>query len=659
MCRVDTERIDVRREPLVVRDGCAPARTPLGRWPADEALVRSEQFAVNEAIACLANANGVFGVHAPLGTGVAEVFGDLVAAVVIERARRIEDLAEPSAAFGEGRGWGAHTVTAPAPELAGFEIVLATPETAGVLARPGLGLPPIGAAWRDRAASADYFASTARLADGVGAWAMLAARLGDRPTNRAFAERWWHGAFRGTDVLFPAGEPMAAALARLKGTAIFWPACVAWFKATLGRVQQLADERMEVAVTLTRLSVLEQDCEEASGAVETARATLAELEAREPAVRDAADAAEEEYRATLAALGAHDLGRPQMTTVTPQGVAALRGRGALSVAVAGGVRRGRNWRTWQAERRELRAACAAAEQRWEQALRAAEALADEVAVARAVVADRTAEESRLVTEMEPLATVVAFAREQWGECVPVGPSQAETEDPALIEWRETSAPWADDEFARARAEAFIAALELHKALIIAQADVFEANLAALMDLISADSADELVTDASRAAFTEVCEAAWRSFFLVAPVVQVPVEAAGALYEGLAPGTFGWLLAAGADQLAAEDVPGLLRWFRRAVFAGDTVLAAPGPELAEAVGLPVPRQATAQDLADGMVRYGTWLPAAPTVDGLAAEPCDEHPRWVGTPLRVVRGQDRSTVNRRNDIAYDGLLVTGQD
>ena len=90
-----------------------------------------------------------------------------------------------------------------------------------------------------------------------------------------------------------------------------------------------------------------------------------------------------------------------------------------------------------------------------------------------------------------------------------------------------------------------------------------------------------------------------------------------------------------------------------------MLAAPGPELAEAVGLPVPRQATAQDLADGMVRYGTWLPATPAVEGLTAELNDEHTRWVGTPLRVVRGQDRSTVNRRNDLAYDGLLVTGQD
>ena len=354
MCRVDTERIDVRQEPLVVRDGCAPTRTPAGRWPSDEALVRSEQFAVNEAIACLADATGIFGVHAPLGTGVAEVFGDLVAAVIIERARRIADLAEPSAAFGEGRGWGAHTVTAPIPELAGFEIVLATPETAGGLARPGLGLPPIGATWRNRATRADYFASTARLADGVGAWAMLAARLGDRGVNRAFADRWWHGAVRGADVLFPPGESMAAALRRLKGTTVYWPACVSWFRSALEKVRHLEAERMEVAAALTRLSLLEQACEEASLSAEAARGALTGLVAREPAARDAVTLAEEVYRATLAALGAHELGRPELATVVPQAVAALQSPAALPVALADGLRLGRDMRSWSVARHELR-----------------------------------------------------------------------------------------------------------------------------------------------------------------------------------------------------------------------------------------------------------------------------------------------------------------
>src|SRR5580700_4573660 len=71
-----TTTIDLRCEPLMVRDGCSPDRIPAGRWPSDGSLVRSEQFAVNQAIA----QPGLFAVHAPPGTGVAEVFCDLVAA---------------------------------------------------------------------------------------------------------------------------------------------------------------------------------------------------------------------------------------------------------------------------------------------------------------------------------------------------------------------------------------------------------------------------------------------------------------------------------------------------------------------------------------------------------------------------------------------------
>jgi len=225
-------RVDVRQEPLAVRDGCAPDRIPIGRWPSDDALVRSEQFAVNEVVGQLVDANSgsLLAVHAPPGTGVAEVFGDLVAAIVTERARRIAELPDPAAAFEASRTLGNHIVAAPAPSLTGFEIVVAAPEASAATAH---GLPPIGTRWRDAAGRIDYFASTARLADGVGAWAMLAARLGDGP-------------------------------------------------------------------------------------------------AREPSVRAAVLAAEEERRTRLADLGAHELDRPALATVTASGKAALRASSVIS-----------------------------------------------------------------------------------------------------------------------------------------------------------------------------------------------------------------------------------------------------------------------------------------------------------------------------------------
>src|SRR6202012_376342 len=144
------------------------------------------------------------------------------------------------------------------------------------------------------------------------------------------------------------------------------------------------------------------------------------------------------------------------------------------------------------------AACAAAEQSWERALHAAESLRADVTAARLAVDDRAAALSRLTAAMEPLAPVIAAARQRWGDCVPFGPSQAETEDPALIEWRETSAPWADQEYGKARAEAFIAPFALLKALAVAQGAVMEANLAALMELIAAAPVPAAETDPEEA-----------------------------------------------------------------------------------------------------------------------------------------------------------------
>ena len=568
-------RVDVRWEPLVVRDGCRPERIPAGRWPSDGALVRSEQFAVNEAVA--QPDGGVLAVHAPPGTGVAEVFGDLVAAIITERARRIADLPGPAAAFGELQPWSTHRVAAPNPTLTGFEIVLAAPEPSALTAH---GLPPIGARWREAATTIDYFSSSARLADGVGAWAMLAARLGDGAANRAFAERWWRGAVRGTDVLFPAGESMAAALRRLHAdsAAVDWQAAVERFRSALAKTEGLARERAEVAAAVTRISDLEQACEEASGSVEAAQARLAELAAGEPSVRAALADAEEEQRALLADLGAHQLDRPVFTTVTEDGKTALRSRSAVSVAMAGGVRRGRNWRAWTARRRELRAACAEAELRREAAAKDLQTLSASLAVAWTAVNDETAEVTRLTAEIGPLAEAVALARQRWGDHVPDGPAQAETEDAALIEWRETSAPWADEEYAASRAEVFLAALDLHKTLIAARADVFAGNLGALMDLLGADPAPaapqagglrgvagERGSDSPAAAIA----AAWQSLFLVVPAVHMPFGAIEPLFAGLGPTSLGWLLADHAERLPGWQAASILGRLDRAVLAGDS------------------------------------------------------------------------------------------
>jgi hypothetical protein len=601
---VETGRVDVRREPLVVRDGCAPDRIPPGRWVSDSPLVFSEQFAVNEIMAGLTEPGGLFAVHTPPGSGTAAVFSDLVAAIVVDRARRLADLPDTRAAFGAPHTWRGHTITAPAAALTGFEIVLAGPEEVA-----DAGLAGAGTRWRDRAREAGYFTSTAQLACGDGAWALLAAPLFDRAGVRGFTERFWHGTLHGAEALFSVSESMPAALRRLRDSTADWPAAVEGFRTALAKVASLSSERTVEAAMLTRFSRLEHALDEAAGSLEAARNRCAELAGREPAAAAAVAAAEEGRRAALAALAAHRRPRPGSGLRMGPSAALHAGRG------------------WYASRAALRAGAAEAESRHEAALGDAAALRADLAAARRSAAEASGEVDRLTAEMASLQAAVARARLCWGDHVPDGPSYDETEDAALIEQREKSIPWGDEEYAAARAELFLAALTLHKSLIAAEAGTFEANFRALLDLLSAEG-----TPPAAAAL-----AAWQSFFLAVPVVRATFEGIGTLFAGLGRGSLGWLLAERAGHVPPQHLAGALWRTDRAVFAGDSLRAAPASvlpwagqrALARALGVGAewePGRVSAQRAADRSARYGTWLP-----DG-------DGQLWAGLPLHARESAD---------------------
>lgn len=617
-------RVDVRREPLAVRDGCAPERIPPGRWVADvgHALARSQQFAVNEIMAWLAPGSGLFAVHAPTGTGTTTVFSDLIAAIVVERARRLAELPSARDAFGASHTWQAgpttHKVTSPVPALTGFEIVLAGPEHADI--------GDIGPRWRAPASQLDYFASTARMACGGDAWALLAARLGGRTARRGFVERFWQGTVRGTEALFPAGECMPAVLRGLAKTAADWPAAVARFRQALATVNALSSERTIASASVSRLFAVEQALEEAYCTLETAQDRCAELARRESAATGALAEAEEQRRASLADLDTHRADRPGLRA---------------------GLRAGREWRATQ---NDLNADYEEAVLRRDAALAEAQLLRADLGRARRAAAQAEDEVGGLTAEMASLQEPVAQVRRRWGNHVPDGPSQEETEDAALIERREKSAAWADEEFAAARTELFLAALALHKTLISAEASTVERNLAVLMEVLSGEERPP----------REVMLAAWQSFFLLVPVVSAPFASIGSLFAGLGAGSLGWLLADGAGQVPPQQVLGALWRADRAVLAGDALQAIPESPLpwsgqqALLKALEVdeewaPARSCAQRVADRLARHGSWLPVeAPDGSGRL---------WVGTPLRVQRVSDRPILEISNEIAYDGLLVCG--
>ncbi|MFC8926259.1 DEAD/DEAH box helicase [Streptomyces albidoflavus] len=597
------------------------------------------------------------------------------------------------------------------PELTGFEIVIASSNN-GAVENVTLEIPgarSIGEAWRGRA---EYLAGPASLALEEDAWGAIAARLGRRGNRSDFVQRfWWGDQPKGSAGSKPDGDDPVLGLHRmLQLQANFhgpasardtpWPGPDADADPPLGRetwqqavrrftrardhVRALAAERQEVAEQLDRLAGPDALLEELESRESGARGALSLLRQeqrrvaaelvghrQEHARRQAVVAAErtrldlaeavtrrgeEGVRAAELALHAHGASRPgllrRMVTREPMRQWEAARLPLLSQREAADTRLAELESARAAQQAVLRSAQADVDQAWGAVLRA-EARASACEQARERQVATAAEAGQRVAgrrrEREAEQDRLAEARARWGDRVPGDAWLAAPDDRGAMESREQSAPWMDAAFADARSELFLAALDLHRALLATAPERMRKNLLAAMEVVKGQAPGDL--DAGTVL------AAWQMLFLVVPAVSTTFASVGRMFAGLGSEALGWLFVDEAGQAAPQAVVGALWRVRRAVVVGDPL------QLEPVVPLPwtgqrrlaghfsvdrrwAPAAASVQTLADRLNPYGTWLRDQ---EGEAI--------WLGSPLRVHRRCDRLMFDISNKIAYDGMMVYG--
>lgn len=644
-----SERIDLysRAGQRAILDMLHPRRLPSGRWlrASGQAMSLMQQFAINAALERL-DADGVFSVNGPPGTGKTTLLGDIIAEIIVRRARALasfetvaDTLINASIRVAFTRSDDPAWIRQLSPELVGHEMVVGSSNNTAV-ENISKDLPKrraLGEGWKN----ASYLRPVAHKvvaqqgdgrfrepADPEDApWGLISCALGKFANRRDFADR----------VFFKVDQ-------RGRKPALRDPVATIreWIDAYDG----------------PSFAAAARSFREADQAVSAQAAALAEQAdiAAEMLSSDGTDIVAAATAKAEAAGTAHQAATTRLATIEAELAQCQRRLADLAEEERLIDRQAPGRLAWLFRRskhrafRESRRANADEQLSHLRRLRILEAQAASTSatLTTATAALAAAQSARIVAEAQQ------SRRHDLWESLQDRLGLSELADLEREKVQERGL-WHDDRLAELRSSLFNAALTLHEAWL-AEAGRnkdkgghgFGGNLVAISRMLK--GARPIDADHARLI--------WQSLFMVVPVVSSTFASFGRQFQDLGSGDIGWLFIDEAGQAPPQAAVGALWRARRAVVVGDPLQIEPvytvPTRLIEALsdgvaavreGRYAPNRVSVQQLADRANPFGATVPANDQDQSI----------WIGSPLRVHRRCARTMFDIANAIAYDGKMI----
>ena len=207
-------------------------------------------------------------------------------------------------------------------------------------------------------------------------------------------------------------------------------------------------------------------------------------------------------------------------------------------------------------------------------------------------------------------------------------------------------PYHSKKIAILRSCIFLKALELHKYAILVNAKKIRHNLISFFDLISGQV--KVAKDLS--------SNLWDSLFLSVPVVSTSLASASRLFPNLDTNQIGWLLIDEAGQATPQSAAGIIQRSKRCVIVGDPLQVEPVVTIPQKLVTDLrtnknvdvcwsPHATSVQKLADRISIFGTYM----------GNDNVEEKIWTGFPLRTHRRCENPMFKIANEIAYSNQMV----